>query len=152
LYRPSTNRIIWQQNGPWLRQHDVCIIDSSKIGVFGNNIIEAERYDDSFVDGHNVQYVYDFKSRSVSTPYDTLFSSLAIKTRTQGRSRILPDGHIFVEDTNEGRTLLGDHKKAIWTYVDGIDAKRLRVTGWNRYLTEEEFSTQSFIRNKEHGR
>lgn len=152
LYRPSTNRIIWQQNGPWLRQHDVCIIDSSKIGVFGNNIIEAERYDDSFVDGHNVQYVYDFSTRSLSTPYDTLFSTLAIKTRTQGRSRILPDGHIFVEDTNEGRTLLGDRQKAVWTFVDGIDAKRLRVTGWNRYLTEEEFSAQSFIRNKEDGR
>jgi hypothetical protein len=151
LYRPATNRIIWQQSGPWLRQHDVNIMDSSKIGIFGNNIVESSNYDDSFVDGHNVQYVYDFRTRSISTPYEALFSSLAIRSRTQGRARVLPDGHIFVEDTNEGRSLLGDYEKAIWTYVEGTDKKRLYVTGWNRYLTEEEFSTLTFIRNKEDG-
>jgi len=62
LYRPSTNKIIWSQNGPWLRQHDVEIIDSSRIGIFGNNVIDAKfiNDDDRFIDGYNNQYVYDF--------------------------------------------------------------------------------------------
>ncbi len=151
LYRPSTGKIIWQQNGPWLRQHDVCIVDSTKIGIFGNNVMEAfyPDADDVFVDGHNIQYVYDFSRKSLLTPYNTLFASLAIKTRTQGRSRILADGRIFVEDTNEGRSLLGDDGKVLWVYVEGINKKRLRMTGWNRYLTEEEFSRLTFIRTRE---
>jgi hypothetical protein len=149
LYRPSTNRILWHQNGPWLRQHDVCLIDSAKIGVFGNNVIESYYPDpeDAFVDGHNVQYVYDFGTQSVSTPYNALFASLAIRTRTQGRSRILADGHIFVEDTNEGRSLLGDGEKALWTYAELNDKRRLIVTGWNRYLTDEEFGRLTFLKN-----
>jgi hypothetical protein len=153
LYRPSTNRVLWRQNGPWLRQHDVCIIDSTKIGVFGNNVIESyfEDADDAFVDGQNEQYVYDFAKNEITTPYRHLFASLAIKTRTQGRSRILPDGSIFVEDTNEGRSFLGDYEKAVWTFAEGIDKRRLRVTGWNRYLTEEEFSKLAFIQNREDG-
>ena len=37
LYRPSLDSIIWQQQGPWITQHDVSIVNESVISVFNNN-------------------------------------------------------------------------------------------------------------------
>src|SRR5690606_40126395 len=37
LYRPATDEIVWKKQGPWLAQHDVDILDATRIGVFNNN-------------------------------------------------------------------------------------------------------------------
>jgi hypothetical protein len=147
LYRPSTNRVLWRQNGPWLRQHDVDIIDSTRIAVFGNNVIEARfaNANGTFVDGHSEQYVYDFSNMEVSTPYAKLFASLPIRTRSQGASRILDNGYIYIEETNRARNVLGDYDSAVWSYIERIDSRKLKLLSWNRYITEEEFARLSFL-------
>jgi hypothetical protein len=147
LYRPSTNKIIWSQNGPWLRQHDVDVIDSTRIGIFGNNVIDAKfsNLRDGLIDGHNNQYIYDFSKNECSTPYDAFFKSANIGTYTNGLSRILSNGDIFVEETMNGRILYGTHSKEIWSYVERIDNNRISIFNWSRYITDEEFKKFTFI-------
>jgi hypothetical protein len=147
LYRPTTNKIIWSQNGPWLRQHDVDIIDSAHIGVFGNNVINARfpTEKDKFVDGHNNQYIYDFSRNICYTPYDELFKSSNIATLTGGLSRILPTGDIFIEETNNGRILYGSSTKVKWSYVERIDNHKVSMLSWSRYITEVEFKKYTFL-------
>lgn len=146
LYRPSTNKIIWSQNGPWLRQHDVDVIDSTRIGIFGNNVIDAQfaNAKDRLIDGYNKQYIYDFSKNESTTPYDAFFETANIGTYTGGRSRMLPNGDIFVESTIQGRFLYGNYKEEIWSYIERIDKKRLRILYWSRYITEEEFKKVTF--------
>lgn len=150
LYRPSTNQILWSQNGPWLKQHDVNIIDSTRISIFGNNVIYSKS-DHGFhklIDGHNVQYVYDFSTNICSTPYHDFFKSAKIGTITEGRSRILSNGDICVEETNKGRILYGNTQKELWSYVEKMDNSNLGYISWSRYITAEEFKKFTFISKK----
>ncbi|MBI5218241.1 MAG: aryl-sulfate sulfotransferase [Bacteroidia bacterium] len=147
LYRPSTNKIIWSQNGPWLKQHDVDVIDSVRIGVFGNNAIDARFANERerLIDGHNNQYIYDFSKNEYSTPYDAFFKSANIGTCTEGQSRILGDGDIFVEETEQGRLLYGNRAEEIWSYIERIDENKICMFNWSRYITEKEFEKFTFI-------
>jgi hypothetical protein len=147
LYRPTTNKIIWSQNGPWLRQHSVSIIDSTRIGIFGNNVLDAlfPNENDRFIDGNNREYVYDFATNKVTTPYDEFFKSSKIRTFLEGRARILPNGEIFVEETNKGRLLYGNQKEEIWSYIEKIGEDKVSMFNWCRYITEDEFKKLTFV-------
>jgi hypothetical protein len=145
-YRPSTNKMIWHQKGPWLKQHDVDIIDSTRITIFGNDVIDAKlRSSQRLIDGHNNQYVYDFSNGALTKPYEEFFESSAIGTVTQGLSRRLSNGLLFVEETKRGRLLLGDEQSQIWSYTERVDDKKISLLGWCRYITEAEFETFTFI-------
>jgi hypothetical protein len=147
LYRPSTNKIIWSQNGPWLKQHNVSIIDSTRIGIFGNNVLDASfpSEDDQLIDGHNRAYIYDFATNQISTPYDEFFKSSKIKTHYGGRAKIFADGEIFVEESDKGRLLYGNQKEEIWSYIEKIGKDKVSLFNWCRYITEEEFKKFTFV-------
>ena len=150
LYRPSTNKIIWSQNGPWLRQHDIDILDSTRIGIFGNNVIDAQNLDKTgvLIDGHNNQYIYDFSTNIITKPYEQLFKSSKIGTISEGLSRILKDETIFIEETNQGRIVFGDKNHEMWSYIDRIDKNKVSRLCWSTYITESEFKTLNFIKKK----
>ncbi len=150
LYRPSTNKIIWQKTGDWLNQHNIDILDDSKIAIFGNNITNGKYHTTSnnLIDRNNVQYIYNFNNDSISTPYTKLFSLAKIRTFTEGRSRILSNGNIFIEETNHGRLLFGNKTKLLWTYTNRIDDNHLSKFNWCRYITEDEFKKFTFVSNK----
>lgn len=146
LYRPSTNKMLWHQKGPWLKQHDVDILDSTRISIFGNDVIDAKlKNSQRLVDGHNNQYIYNFSNGALTKPYDEFFRTSAISTLTQGLSTIQNDGTIFVEETKRGRLLFGDEKSVIWSYTERIDDKKAGMLGWCRYITEAEFQEFTFI-------
>jgi len=147
-YRPSTNKIIWSKKGPWLRQHDINIMDSTTISVFGNNVIDAQFTDkkQTLVDGHNNLYVINFETNSCTTPYTSFFKSSKIGTYTEGLGRVLDNGNVFVEETNNGRILFGNKKTAIWSYVERIDETKLSIFNWSRYITEKEFENLTFLK------
>ena len=70
LYRPSTNKVLWLQVGPWLHQHDSDFIGQSKISIFGNDVARREKdRQEPFLNGQNDIYVYDFENGSIITPY-----------------------------------------------------------------------------------
>ncbi len=150
LYRPSTNKILWSKCGPWLKQHDVIVIDSNQIGVFGNNALAQNFKETSkaFIDATNIEYIYDFSTDKLSTPYSYLFQSTTIRTDIQGRAEILPHGNIFVEETAGGRLLFGDQNHLKWTYIERIDENHLSTFGWCRYIPEKEFKKINFTSTK----
>ena len=37
LYRPTTNKVLWYQQGPWIYQHDVDILGNNEISIFSPN-------------------------------------------------------------------------------------------------------------------
>ena len=145
LYRPSTNKILWLQTGPWLNQHDADFIDNSRIAIFGNNIIRNKNYD--FIDGHNEVYVFDFKTLKLETPYTVFLKAAKVKTMTGGRSEILPNGDVFIEETDFGRMLRGNTDKTIWQFVERIDEKSAAVLGWSRIIQPDEFKKLTFLKN-----
>ncbi len=139
LYRPSTNKIIWLKTGPWNFQHDCDFIGDTQIGVFGNDVTDLKGKS-ILINGHNNQYIYDFESDQVSTPYTKMFQKGKIKTLTEGRSRILQDGQLFVEETNYGRILFGDTNGVKGIYVNRLDKEHIGALGWSRYYTTEEYN------------
>jgi hypothetical protein len=146
LYRPSTNKIIWLKTGPWLNQHDVDFIDSTRIGIFGNNVIRYYK-GDKLLTGHNEEYIYNFKTNSIETPYTEFLKNANVSTITEGRSDILPNGDLFIEETNNNRLLRGNKKNIIWQYVDRIDQHSVGVLTWSRFISKEEFNKLTFLKN-----
>lgn len=155
LYRPSTGKIIWLKTGPWLNQHDVDFLDSSHIGIFGNNIVRNDLHiiannsiEQRVYDGFNVQYIYDFKTDKVDTPYNEFLRKANVATVTEGRSDILPNGDIFIEETNMNRLLRGNKNNTIWQYVDRIDDQWISAISWSRFILAGEYNKLTFLKNK----
>lgn len=140
LYRPSINKIIWHQTGPWMNQHSVDIIDDHRISIFNNNVIGGVQNEHAFItsDEINQVLVYDFSSRSVSQPFATLLANARPVTVFEGRARILSDGGLFVEETNEGRLLRFTKDRLLWSRINDYDDQRIGGLGWSRYLTLDE--------------
>lgn len=146
LYRCSTNKILWLKTGPWLNQHDSEFIDSLRIGVFGNNTVRIFG-EDKLIDGYNEEYIFNFKTNTTTTPFTEFFKKAKVSTTSQGRANILPNGDLFVEETNNNRLLRGNTKDIIWQYVDRIDRHSVAVLSWSRFITKEEFEKLTFLKN-----
>jgi hypothetical protein len=144
LFRPSTNKILWLKTGPWLNQHDVDFVDSTRVGVFGNNIVR-ETSGFRLLDGYNEEYVYDFKENSIKTPYSIFLKKAMVSTSTAGRSDILSNGDIFIEETEKNRLLRGNIKNTIWQYVNRIDQHSVAAITWSRFLSKKEFMKLTFL-------
>ena len=62
IYRPTTNKIVWLQSGPWLNQHSAKFDENGNIYVFDNNLIETHyqrRRESGFIDGGNRLLKFD---------------------------------------------------------------------------------------------
>lgn len=145
LYRPATNKIIWLKTGPWLHQHDVDFLDESRIGVFGNNTIVNE-INETIIDGHNEEYIYDFKTDAITTPYTEFLKKAKVASPIEGRSDILPNGDLFVEETYKFRLLRGNTKNTIWQFVSSIDQNSVSILSWTRFISKEEFNKLTFLK------
>ena len=136
LYRPSTNKVIWLREGPWLMQHDVDIINDREIAVFDNNSAPFEWGQQ--VLGANNTVIYDFSTNETYAPYSEAYKINDIRTITEGLSEILPDGALFVEETNYGRLLKMNKAGDIsWQYINRAGDGRNYVVNWSRYIDAE---------------
>ena len=141
LYRPTTNEIIWKGVGPFFHQHDVEIIDDHRISVFNNN--SKDFVDADIVDGHNEVIIYDFETDTYSSYLkDSLFEN-DVRTITGGRSQILSNGDLFIEETNYARTLYFNQDGSLrWTHVNRSDNEKVYRVGWSRILyTQDDIQT-----------
>ncbi len=133
LYRPSTNKIIWKGTGPFFNQHDVDILNENSISVFNNNYKNFK--EKGFVDGHNEVIIYDFNTNQYSTYLNKSLISNEVRTKTQGRSQILPNGDLLLEETNFGRTLYFNSDGSLrWTHVNRAENGKVYSIAWSRVL------------------
>jgi hypothetical protein len=140
LYRPSTGKIVWYQQGPWLNQHDADFVDDHRISIFDNNVYSGAPEDQPFmVKGDTNQvYIYDFATHEAAQPYARLLAQARPATMYEGRARVLPDGGLFLEESGSGRLLRFTPDRLLWSFVNDYDANRIGVLSWSRYLTAEE--------------
>ena len=88
-----------------------------------------------FVDGQNEVIIYDFKTNKYSYYLNESLIKNNVKTITEGRSQIITNGDLLIEETNFGRTLYFDNNGTLkWKHVNrSKDGKAYRV-GWSRIL------------------
>lgn len=138
LYRPATNEIIWEGAGPFFHQHDVDILDNHRISIFNNRSINIVG-DINVVDGHNEVVIYDFKSDEYSKYLNSSLVKNDVRTIAQGRSQILSNGDLFIEESNYGRTLYFNSDGSLrWTHVNRADNGKVFGVAWSRILYTDE--------------
>jgi hypothetical protein len=136
LYRPATDQIIWLKTGPWLFQHDADFVGDSKISIFSNQTVPDDGgYREQ---GRSDIFIYDFADDTVSRPYNRVLENVGFYSRAEGRSRVLDDGSLFVEETIRGRILKVSPEAVIWTYVNRYDDRHLGQISWSRYYESGE--------------
>ena len=133
LYRPSTDEIIWKGTGPFFHQHDIDILDDHRISIFNNN--SKSFFDTNVVDGHNEVIIYDFKTENYSLYLKDSLINNDVRTITGGRSEILPNGDLFIEEINYGRILYFNVDGSLrWEYINRADSGNVYLLGWSRIL------------------
>ena len=149
LYRPSSNEIIWKGTGPFFHQHDVDILDDHRISIFNNNskyFVEGD-----VVDEHNEVIIYDFRAGEYSSYLKDSLIKNDVRTITEGRSQILPNDNLFIEESNYGRTLYFNTDGSLrWSHVNRAENGNIYIVGWSRILyTQEDIQTvNNFVNNK----
>lgn len=135
LFRPSTGRIVWMKQGPWLGQHDVDILDERRIGIFDNHA--HDRGLGVGVDGANRIAIYDFSTDEVSGPWNETLDRLEVQTRTEGLFEVLPNGGIMVEEGDYGRLLFLDEAgNELASYLNKGSDGLSYLMGWSRRIDQ----------------
>ncbi len=136
LYRPSSDEIIWQKQGPWLAQHDVDIIDDHRIAVFNNNAYDKGT--GARVYGTNYITVYDFATGQTSTPWAAATEKPDIKTLFEGLFQMLPDGRLMIEEENSGRLVIVTQEgETVAEFINKAEDGLSYRMGWSRFMTKE---------------
>ncbi|SIS94938.1 Arylsulfotransferase (ASST) [Roseivivax lentus] len=136
LYRPGTDEIVWMQEGPWMDQHDVDVIDDHTIAVFNNNTANTGR--GARVEGISEVLFHDFETGQTTSPFRETLETYAVRTPTEGLFDILPSGHLLLEEENAGRLLLFSPEGAfVAAFVNNDAARAAHRMGWSRYVPEE---------------
>jgi len=135
IYRPSTGKIVWLKNGPWLRQHDPDFADDGTISIFSNDAMGGGN---RYVWGYSRTLVVNPATNAVTSLYENRMKEGRIRTKTQGLHRILANGDVFIEQTDLGRLVRIGPEGLVWSYYNKADAG-VGVLHWSRFLTAQEF-------------
>jgi len=140
LYRPSTNKVIWRQTGPWIHQHSADFVNDHQISVFDNNSILKSPGDFAFLTPQSINklMVYDFETNQITQPFKPLLEQARPRSIVAGRARVLPDGGLFLEETANGRMLRFSSDRLLWSFVNDHDDKYIGALSGSSYLTAEE--------------
>ena len=159
LYRPSTGKVLWYTFGKTYYQHDVDILDHSRISIFDNNapnylIPPSMSYlvPDRGVDGHNKVLIYDFATEEYSHYLDDSLREHQVETPAQGLNEILPNGDLFFEETEYGRTLYFNADGSLrWSHVNRASDGNVYLTAWSRILYRDQdlATVHNFLENKD---
>ena len=135
LYRPSTNKVIWKSEGHLHHQHDVDIISNNEISIFNNNTRYLSKKNILSVDESNEVIIYNFENDTYSQYLKNSLIKNNIRTNTQGLSQILPNGDLFLEETDRGRLFyFKEDGTKVWEYNNKYEDGYYRQLTWSRIL------------------
>ncbi len=137
LFRPKNNKIVWLKTGPWLNQHDVDYLGKGKFSIFGNDTFRYNKIKthDVFLHKHNKIYIYNLQKDKIDTLYNKTMTE--VKTPTQGLHKILDNGDVFIEDTDNFRLIRLSNKNKRWEYFNYLGDNKIGSIHWSRYLKED---------------
>lgn len=137
LYRPSTNEVLWKSDNHISNQHDIDILDDHTISIFNNNTVNTPN--GTIVDGNNEVIIYDFSSGKYSRYLNQSLIENDVRTITGGRSQIIDNGDLYIEETNSGRILYFDKSgKLEWEFINRADDKRVYLISWSRIIYNKD--------------
>ena len=151
LWRPSTEEIVWKYQSNIFHQHDVNIISDHQISIFNNN----RKYyypNKDIVDGNNQILIFNFDTDSISSYLSKSLVREDVRTISQGRSDLLENNDLFIEETDYARILYFNKDGSLrWTHVNRAGDGNVYRVGWSRILyTKEDIQTvNNFLMNKE---
>ena len=99
-YRPSTDSIIWNRQGPWLGQHDINILNDSIISFFNNNIWFFKKNNENL--SSNIAY-YNFNDDNTIFKYNNIF-----KSTYEGRQTQIINKGLLIEATKKAKYYILD--------------------------------------------
>ncbi len=150
LFRPSANKIVWiSENGNFLNQHDVDILDSERISILDNNMRMIKNGRKTF--GYNKIIIYNFRTKSYSSYLEKTLNQNNVNTDEEGVCEILPNGDVFFEETLKGRILYFNSDGSLrWMYVNKSDDGNVYYTSWSRILYKQKDiqKVRSFLKTK----
>lgn len=140
LIRPKTNDVLWIKTGPWLKQHDIDQLEDGTFSIFNNNSVMLSETDYVMSAPTSSICIWDPKTDKVTEPYQKAFQKADIHSTTEGRSRILPDGDAFVEETQWNRLMRisKDNIRWEWINADPDNPKLSGAINWCRYYLPDE--------------
>ena len=156
LYRPSTDTVLWHSIGRTNFQSDVEFAFDSSVAIFDNNTpayfkqnaksVYQEDLGFKMVNGHNKILVYDFATDQYSYHLDDALRTYKVRTAVRGQSQVLPNGDLFVEETEYGRLLyFNSDGSLLWSYVNRAEDGSVYATGSSRILYRD--SDLAMVRN-----
>jgi hypothetical protein len=140
LIEPESGTIKWLKTGPWLNQHDINLLPDGRYSIFGNDMVRGyDKTGNVLVEkGVSDVYIYDPATDTVTQPYLTVARDEKIGTLSQGRSRVLANGDVYIEQTDSARMLRISEDGVRWEYVNAVSENTVGALHWSRYLTEKE--------------
>lgn len=142
IVNPNSGIIRWLKTGPWLNQHDINQLADGRYSIFGNDMVRG--YGGKGVklveEEKSEIYIYDPLTDTVTTPYSAVMETEKIWSSTQGRSKILENGDVYIEQTNTSRILRISKDRIRWEYVNGVSADTVGALHWSRYIPNDEIN------------
>ncbi len=140
LYRPKTGKIIWYQTGPWMNQHSVNFVGDHSISIYDNNNLANAPIEHAFLTTADTNriIIYDFDNGRILQPYAQLLAKARPVTLTGGVARVLPDGGLFIEESNYGRHLFFSREELLWSRVNYYNDRYIGAVSGSFYLTAAE--------------
>lgn len=137
LFRPSTREVVWARRGPWMAQHDVDILDDTRISIYSNNSYNLGA--GGFVYGSNEVMIYDFETDTTTSPFKAVSEALEITSSSESLSEMLPGGKVLIEEENSGRILiLSPGGDLLAEFVNRASDGAIYRLGWSRVLSRED--------------
>lgn len=136
LYRPSTDEIVWMQQGPWMGQHDVDILNDHTIAIF-NNRGQSRTNGSGTVDGTSEVLIYDFATGTITNPLQAPMAREKVEALYEGLYTYLPGGEVVIEDHNSGRILfLAANGDKIGQFINRNPDGKVYEIGWGVYVDQ----------------
>ncbi len=136
-YRPSTNEIINIIEGLFVHQHDIDLLPGGKISIFDNNAKVS--YKNRLLPEIIKVRIYNFETKTFSSYLEKALVDNDVITTIHGRSQILPNGDLLVEQTQSGRLLYYDGLGSLqWQHVNRASDGRVYPIRWSRLLYEND--------------
>jgi len=146
LFRPATNKVVWLKTGPWLNQHDIDYPGNGIFSIFGNNNIRfpneeanvktSEEGAKGWAFGGSKIFLYKPTTGEVATLFDRQLGE--VRNPTEGLQRILPNGDLWIEQTNDHVIRRIGPNGERWVFINYVGQGKLGALHWSRYITAEE--------------
>ena len=142
LLDPHSGSIKWLKTGPWLNQHDINQLPDGSYSIFGNDIVRGYgKKGNRFVHEQRSEiYIYDPQTDTVTKPYSKLMAKEEIMSKTQGRSKVLANGDLYIEQTDLQRILRISTDQVRWEYVNAVSEHTTGALHWTRYISGDEIN------------